>query len=137
MAGEHQQARGDEFLASPGGTGEPGARDGSGALGADVVAALGHLAEVIDQGLQFGPFGSEQGSAVEGGGEGLVFRGRVSQYRTNVRRLLSMGTPTSEPPCETRDSRRGGNAAAERLWMPGLEQNRPMCGIVEEIDDSM
>ena len=31
-----------------------------------------------------------------------------------------------------RDSRRGGNAAAERDWIVGLDQNRPM-GVVEEI----
>jgi hypothetical protein len=30
---------------------------------------LSHLAEVINQGLQFGPFGGEEGFAVEGGGE--------------------------------------------------------------------
>jgi hypothetical protein len=34
---------------------------------------LSHLAEVINQGLQFGPFGGEEGFAVEGGGEGFAF----------------------------------------------------------------
>ena len=39
--------------------------DDSGALGADVV--------VFNQGLQVGLFGGEEGFAVEGGGQGLVF----------------------------------------------------------------
>jgi hypothetical protein len=34
---------------------------------------LSHLAEVINQGLHFGPFGGEEGFAVEGGGEGFAF----------------------------------------------------------------
>ncbi|MCE3276897.1 MAG: hypothetical protein K0R13_2752, partial [Propionibacteriaceae bacterium] len=68
-----KKARCYEFLASPGGIGEPPPRDSSGALYANVVAALRDLAEMIDQGLQFGPFRGEQGFAVEGCGEGLVF----------------------------------------------------------------
>jgi hypothetical protein len=40
---------------SPASTSEPATGDHSGALGADIVAALSHPAEVIDQGLQFGP----------------------------------------------------------------------------------
>jgi hypothetical protein len=43
MAGEHQQTRGYEFLASAGGVGEPPTRDSSGALYSDVVAALSYL----------------------------------------------------------------------------------------------
>jgi hypothetical protein len=72
-AGDHEQARGYEFLASPASTGEPATGDHSSALGADVVTALCHLAEVINQRLQFRPFGGEQGLAVEFGGEDLVF----------------------------------------------------------------
>jgi hypothetical protein len=48
---------GYEFLASPGGAGEPCAGDGSGALDADVVAALRHLAKVINRRLEFGASG--------------------------------------------------------------------------------
>jgi hypothetical protein len=50
-----KKARGDEFFASPGGTGEPATGDDPGALDANIVAALCHLAEVINQRLQFGP----------------------------------------------------------------------------------
>src|SRR5829696_4290267 len=39
---------------------------------------------------------------------------------------------TFESPSETRDSRRGGNAAAESVWFPGSEQKRPVCDLVEE-----
>jgi hypothetical protein len=66
MPGQHQQSGGDEFLASPDRPGEPSAGDGPGALGAKVVAALRQLAEVIDQRLEFGPFGGEQGFTMEG-----------------------------------------------------------------------
>ena len=62
-----------EFLASPSRAREPGTGDYSGDLKADVVAALGDLAEVINQRLKFGPFGGEQGFAMEGCGDGLVF----------------------------------------------------------------
>jgi hypothetical protein len=65
----------DQVFASPGGVGEPPTRDDSGALGADVVASLRHLAEMINQRLQFGPFRGQQGFAVQGCGEGLVFGG--------------------------------------------------------------
>jgi hypothetical protein len=51
--GEHQQACGDEFLTSPHGAREPGPGDDSGAFGAEVVAALRYLAEMINQRLQF------------------------------------------------------------------------------------
>jgi hypothetical protein len=61
--------------------------------------------------------------AVSGGSKLVIF---VAQ------RLTAM----SETPAETRDSRRGGNAAAERDWIPGLDQNRPM-GVVQEIGDRM
>ena len=54
-AGEHQQAGGDQFLTSPHGAREPATGDDSGALGADVVAALRCVAEMINQRLQFGP----------------------------------------------------------------------------------
>ena len=65
MTCEHQQSRCDEFLASLTDTGEPSTGDDSGALDANIVAALSHLAEVINQGLEFGPLGGEQGFAVE------------------------------------------------------------------------
>jgi hypothetical protein len=45
---EQQEARGDEVLASPCGIGEPATGDDSGALDADVVAALSHVAEMIN-----------------------------------------------------------------------------------------
>jgi hypothetical protein len=38
-----KKARCYEFLASPGGIGEPPPRDSSGALYSDVIAALSHL----------------------------------------------------------------------------------------------
>jgi hypothetical protein len=40
-----KKARGDEFFASPGGTGEPATSDDPGALDANIVAALCHLAK--------------------------------------------------------------------------------------------
>jgi hypothetical protein len=57
MAGEHQQARRYQFLAAPGSVCEAATGDDPGAFGSDVVAPLRYLAEVIDQGLQFGPSG--------------------------------------------------------------------------------
>jgi hypothetical protein len=50
-----KKARGDEFFASPGGTGEPATGDDPGALDANIITPLRHLAEVISQRLQFGP----------------------------------------------------------------------------------
>jgi hypothetical protein len=47
-SGEHQQPSGDEFLTSPYGAREPGPGDDSGAFGAEVVAALSHVAEMIN-----------------------------------------------------------------------------------------
>ena len=73
--GQHQQARGDEFLTSAGRIGEPGPSDHAGAFGADVITALRHLAEMINQRLQFRPSRGQQGFAVELGGQGLVFGG--------------------------------------------------------------
>jgi hypothetical protein len=73
VSGEHQQACCYEVFASPCGAGEPATGDHSGAFGADVVAALRHPAEVIDQRFEFGPSGGEEGFAVEFGGEGLIF----------------------------------------------------------------
>jgi hypothetical protein len=46
-----------EVLASLTYASKPLTGDGSGALYSDVVAALSYLTEVIDQGLQFWPFG--------------------------------------------------------------------------------
>jgi hypothetical protein len=54
-----KKARGDEFFASPGGTGEPATGDDPGALDANIVAALRCFAEVINQRLQFGPPGGQ------------------------------------------------------------------------------
>jgi len=54
-----KKARGDEFFASPGGTGEPATGDHAGDLGAEVITTLRHLAEMINQRLQFGPSGGE------------------------------------------------------------------------------
>jgi hypothetical protein len=51
VTGQHQQARGDEFLTSPHGTREPGPGDDSGALYANIVTVLSHLPEVINQRL--------------------------------------------------------------------------------------
>jgi hypothetical protein len=48
MTGEHQQPRRDELLASPGRAREPGTGDSSGALYANIVAALRHLTEMIN-----------------------------------------------------------------------------------------
>jgi hypothetical protein len=56
-SGQHQQTRRYQILTSPGGAREPGTGDGSGAFDADVVAAMRYLAEMINQGLEFGPFG--------------------------------------------------------------------------------
>jgi hypothetical protein len=47
--------------------------DGSGALGSDVVAALRHRPEMINQGLEFGAFRGEQGFAVQFRGQDLIF----------------------------------------------------------------
>jgi hypothetical protein len=66
MPGEHQKPCRDEVLASPGGTSEPAAGDGSGAFCADIVAALRSLPQVINQRLQFWPSGGEECFAVEG-----------------------------------------------------------------------
>jgi hypothetical protein len=48
MPGEHQQAHCDEFLASSCGIGEPATGDDTGTFCSDVVAALSHLAEMIN-----------------------------------------------------------------------------------------
>jgi hypothetical protein len=54
--GQHQQARCDEFLASPATSSEPATGNHAGAFGAEVAAALSYLAEMINQRLQCGPF---------------------------------------------------------------------------------
>jgi hypothetical protein len=48
MPGKHQQTGRDEVLTSPHRAREPGTGDHSGALDADIVAALRHLAEMIN-----------------------------------------------------------------------------------------
>jgi hypothetical protein len=48
-----------EVFAPPCTAGEPATGKDAGAFDADVVAALRHLAEMIDQGLEFGSFGGE------------------------------------------------------------------------------
>src|SRR5512133_3247087 len=65
VPGKHQQPRRYQFLASPGGAREPPTGNRPGALDADIVASLSHLAKVINQRLQFRPFGGEEGFAVE------------------------------------------------------------------------
>lgn len=60
--GQHQQARRDEFLASLFYGGKPATGDDPGALNADVIAALRHLADVIDQWLEFRPFSVSRAS---------------------------------------------------------------------------
>jgi hypothetical protein len=71
----------DKVLASLTDAGEPGTGEDSGAFDADVVAALRHLAEMINQRLQFGAFRGEQSLAVQLGAEDLIFRGHeVSIY---------------------------------------------------------
>ena len=55
VTGQHQQARGDEFLTSAGRIGEAGTSDHASAFGADVITTLRYLAEMINQRLQFGP----------------------------------------------------------------------------------
>jgi hypothetical protein len=57
MAREQEQAGRYQVLASPPAASEPAAGHPAGALDANVVSALSHLAEVIDQGLQFWPCG--------------------------------------------------------------------------------
>jgi hypothetical protein len=71
--GQHQQSGRDEVFASPGATREPTTGKDAGAFDADVVAALSHLTQVIDQRLQFGPLGGLQRFAVKLGTEDLVF----------------------------------------------------------------
>jgi hypothetical protein len=96
VSGEQEQPRGDEFLASPRRTSKPATGDGPGALGADVVATLSHLGQVINQRLQFGPFRGEECFAVEGCGESLVFRGHASVFPTPGKQLD--GHPLLSPP---------------------------------------
>jgi hypothetical protein len=69
MAREHEQSGRDQFLSSLTNASEPGACNNPGTLGADIVTALSNLAKVINQGLQFGPFGGGQGCPVEFGGQ--------------------------------------------------------------------
>jgi len=52
MSGEHQQPGRDQVLTPSSGIGEPPAGYDPGAFDADVIAALCHLAEVINQQLQ-------------------------------------------------------------------------------------
>jgi hypothetical protein len=66
MTGEHEQTCCYEFFAAPVLAGAPCAGDGSGALCPDVVAALRHLLEMINQRLQSGPSGGKQGFAMQG-----------------------------------------------------------------------
>jgi hypothetical protein len=73
--GQHHQSGGDDVLASPATSGEPGTGDHAGDLDAEVITALRHLTEMINQRLQFGSSRSQQGFAVELGGHGLVFGG--------------------------------------------------------------
>jgi hypothetical protein len=96
VPGEHQQPCRDEVLASPGGAGEPGTGDPAGALDANIVTALSHLAEVITQRLQFGPFRGQQRFAMQGRGESLVCRRHASVFPTPGKQLD--GHPLLSPP---------------------------------------
>jgi hypothetical protein len=73
--GQHHQSGGNDVIASPATSGEPGIGDHAGDLDAEVITALRHLTEMINQRLQFGSSRSQQGFAVELGGHGLVFGG--------------------------------------------------------------
>jgi hypothetical protein len=73
MSGQHQQSRRNEFLASLTDTGEPCARERTGAFDADVIAILSHLAKVINKRSQFGSSRSEQCFADEFGAQDLIF----------------------------------------------------------------
>jgi hypothetical protein len=55
MAGENEKSSRDQFLPSPGGTGEPGTGNDASTLGPDVVAALGLLSEMINEGSKLWP----------------------------------------------------------------------------------
>jgi hypothetical protein len=68
-----------EVFAAPRCAREPGTGDGAGALYADVVAALRGLAEMIDQRLEFGASGGEQGFAVKLCGQDLIFGRHMAQ----------------------------------------------------------
>jgi hypothetical protein len=77
-------------VALSGTSGEPA----SGGLNPDVVAALSHLAEVIDQGLQFGSLGGERASPwrAELRVWSLV---DMPQYRTGVRQMSRNCVPVT------------------------------------------
>ena len=51
ITGEHKQPGGDQLLAAPDSGGEPGPGDCASTFDPDVIAALGHLAKMIDQRL--------------------------------------------------------------------------------------
>ena len=55
-SGEHQQPGHYQILTSPGAASEPATGDDPSALRADVVAALRHLTEMINYGLELRPF---------------------------------------------------------------------------------
>jgi hypothetical protein len=52
---------------------KPATGDGPGAFCSDVVAALSHLTQVINQRLQSEPCGGEQGFTMQLGAEDLIF----------------------------------------------------------------
>jgi hypothetical protein len=79
VTGKHQQPGCHQLLTSPGRIGEPATGDHSCALDAEVITALRHLPQMINQRLQFGPSGGEWGYAVKGCGQGLVFGGHMPQ----------------------------------------------------------
>jgi hypothetical protein len=65
MARQHEKTGRDEFLATSSSASKPATGDDAGAVDADIVATLSHLAEAINQGLEFGPFRGEQHFAME------------------------------------------------------------------------
>jgi hypothetical protein len=84
---------------------------------------LSHLAEVINQGLQFGPFGGEEGFAVEGGGE------RIRLWSTCLS-VADTGQPRgSGEPCADCTNRFDGvppRHALSDVYPITLDDHRPL-----------
>lgn len=55
MAHEHEKSSRDQVLPSPGRTGEPGTGNDASTLGPEIVAALGLLSEMINEGSKLWP----------------------------------------------------------------------------------
>ena len=85
-------------MPSPATTGEPLAGEDPSDFNAEVVAALSHPAEMINQGLQFGTFGGEEGFTVERRGKFLVFGGHSLSIRWGA--LMHDGEHCTNQRCE-------------------------------------